>query len=456
MAFELVKGTRVFTDPAITTLSSVVLDNALAELSGGAGTAVWGGITGTLANQVDLQNALDAKVNDTGDESIGGEKNFTTGIKISSSALLSSVVTGTSDNDKIPTKGYVDDQIGGENLWDRVTGPTNYLIPHTATDELGATGARIVNGWFDAININDLEIKNVASNIQFNFGSSIGATYFNLNKDDVDFFVRGTTDNNLLKVDAGNNRVHVGPPIGSTKFSVNGGMNLATGFNYKINNEQVLNETTLTLNNTTTPSTISGKSRVYGKSDNLIYSKDGGGTERILSSGRELLEVRTFSTSGNEVFTNLDDGYTHVFLIDEIFFSGSGVYLQANISRDGGSTFVTTAFYHYRITSMISSGTTKDEVNANNSTSLLIISNTPGWGGNNLVGEIYNGELTCYNPSSSSRFKQFLFNSVYGSPNAVINQGGGAIRDSQSAYDAIKFSANSGNITGKIKHYRYL
>jgi hypothetical protein len=42
-------------------------------LGGGA----WGGITGTLADQTDLQTALDAKVGDTGNENIGGNKTFT-------------------------------------------------------------------------------------------------------------------------------------------------------------------------------------------------------------------------------------------------------------------------------------------------------------------------------------------------------------------------------------------
>jgi len=42
----------------------------LAASSGGSGGAAWGGITGILANQTDLQTALDAKVNGTGGGSI--------------------------------------------------------------------------------------------------------------------------------------------------------------------------------------------------------------------------------------------------------------------------------------------------------------------------------------------------------------------------------------------------
>jgi microcystin-dependent protein len=37
----------------------------------------WGSITGTLSSQTDLQTALDGKVNDTGNETIAGDKTFT-------------------------------------------------------------------------------------------------------------------------------------------------------------------------------------------------------------------------------------------------------------------------------------------------------------------------------------------------------------------------------------------
>jgi len=56
--------------------------------------------------------------------------------------------TGTSNNDTFPTLGKVEDMISVENLWDRVTGTPNYLLPYTAADDVGATGARITKGWF--------------------------------------------------------------------------------------------------------------------------------------------------------------------------------------------------------------------------------------------------------------------------------------------------------------------
>lgn len=64
----------------------------------------------TLITSVEgLQGALDGKVNIDGDVTQTGVKRFNDGITIGGSATLSSVTTGNTDNDKIPTQGYVDD-----------------------------------------------------------------------------------------------------------------------------------------------------------------------------------------------------------------------------------------------------------------------------------------------------------------------------------------------------------
>jgi hypothetical protein len=68
------------------------------------------------------------------------------------------VSTGSTDNDTVTTKGYVDDAVAGENLWDRVTGTPNYLLPHTAADDIGATGARITKGWFTDLSVTNLSL----------------------------------------------------------------------------------------------------------------------------------------------------------------------------------------------------------------------------------------------------------------------------------------------------------
>jgi hypothetical protein len=66
----------------------------------GGGGGTWGSITGTLSSQTDLQTALDAKVGDTGDETIAGAKTFsgimalTAGVASTNTTTGSLVVTG--------------------------------------------------------------------------------------------------------------------------------------------------------------------------------------------------------------------------------------------------------------------------------------------------------------------------------------------------------------------------
>jgi hypothetical protein len=63
-----------------------------------------------------------------------------------------SITTGTADNDKLVTEGYVNDQIGAENLWDR-TGTT--LEPHNANDNINIGSGNFTSTgsiFIDAIN----------------------------------------------------------------------------------------------------------------------------------------------------------------------------------------------------------------------------------------------------------------------------------------------------------------
>jgi hypothetical protein len=63
-----IKVTYNVTDVYVTQDVSPVYINVSYSCGGGSGAAVWGGITGTLSDQTDLQNALDAKFDDpTGD-----------------------------------------------------------------------------------------------------------------------------------------------------------------------------------------------------------------------------------------------------------------------------------------------------------------------------------------------------------------------------------------------------
>lgn len=65
--------------------------------------------------------------------------------------------TAGDSSTKVATTKYVDDAIGVENLWDRFA---TYILPHTATDELGATGARIVKAWLTSLEVTNIPTVN--------------------------------------------------------------------------------------------------------------------------------------------------------------------------------------------------------------------------------------------------------------------------------------------------------
>lgn len=81
-------STLISYDPTISGLSSTTVKTAIDELaSGGGGGGVWGSITGTLSNQTDLQNALDAKVSSV----VAG-----TGISVDNTDPKNPIVTNSS------------------------------------------------------------------------------------------------------------------------------------------------------------------------------------------------------------------------------------------------------------------------------------------------------------------------------------------------------------------------
>lgn len=79
------------------------------RLGGSTGTVSdWGDIGGTLSDQTDLQSALDAKVNDTGTETIAGVKTFSSDPLIPDEAYDA---TGWNGSLEPPTKNAVRDKI---------------------------------------------------------------------------------------------------------------------------------------------------------------------------------------------------------------------------------------------------------------------------------------------------------------------------------------------------------
>jgi len=69
---------------------------------------------------------------------------------------LLEISTGASDNDTVTTKGYVDDNAGGQWARDTATIPgTPFLKPATAGDQVGALANSISKGYFTEVHTNE-------------------------------------------------------------------------------------------------------------------------------------------------------------------------------------------------------------------------------------------------------------------------------------------------------------
>ncbi len=80
----------------------------------------------------------------------------------------------TGDNTtKIATDAFVNASITATSLWIRTIGPPNYLSPLTATDDIGATGARITKGWFTNLEITNAPTVNGTGIVYYSGGTDV-------------------------------------------------------------------------------------------------------------------------------------------------------------------------------------------------------------------------------------------------------------------------------------------
>lgn len=176
--------------------------------------------------------------------------------------------------------------------------------------------------------------------------------------------------------------------------------------------------------------------------------------------GLEKVDEIVISNDAFVEFIDLDDGYNHKFVFENLTPITDNVQLLSQISRDGGSTYVNTN-YTNRFSFGISNTTTRAEYQEASVSTISLSSNDTfqtNSGIGNATGESYSGKLEIINPSDTSNTKKFAYESIYinAGSNLIETKGGSYLTGSQLDYDAIKFYASSGNLnTGKIIHYRY-
>lgn len=133
-------------------------------------SAVWGNITGTLSDQTDLQNALNAKANDsdvvktTGNQTVAGIKTFTNGLERSAALGASgSIVTELIDTNG---KGSVQNisYYAGNEIYNRIqsgntTAGKSFYLDVRSTD----TGNGVVSISGSATNLNLTQVNNLTN-----------------------------------------------------------------------------------------------------------------------------------------------------------------------------------------------------------------------------------------------------------------------------------------------------
>ena len=308
---------------------------------------------------------------------------------------IASLSTGVGDNDKIVTQGYVDDAVSAEDIWDRVTGTPNYVIPKTVADDIGATGARITKGWFTDMDIanglpatvlssgniaiarmpvsgtwamtDDLIMTNIlddatgnqsALQINYTVNKATSGGDYGLNIEKVDTASPGTSlmircyragvmftvnDDGLMFAKSGTFQTHIVSPLfrasntaGELTTVLYGGSSIgayATGANF----------TSVELGNSNQSGVISNTSGVFvGVSIENTYNQASGTagntdlfidrTETAVGSGEQLLI--SAGVGGTSVFKLFNDGVVHM---------GTPATNYAEFGADGSLVFVGTA-----------------------------------------------------------------------------------------------------------------
>ena len=178
----------------------------------------------------------------------------------------------------------------------------------------------------------------------------------------------------------------------------------------------------------------------------------------ISGGGMTLISTQTASSSANVSFTSgIDDTYDeYVFKFYDIHPATNTVYFQFNMSIDSGSNYnvtKTTTFFRARHQEDDGGSAleyrTADDLAQSTSDQRL---NVRLGNGND---ESFSGELTLFNPSSTTFVKHFISKSnEYGDNDQSDNHFVAGYGNTTSAVNAVRFQMSSGNIdSGVIKLY---
>lgn len=159
-------------------------------------------------------------------------------------------------------------------------------------------------------------------------------------------------------------------------------------------------------------------------------------------AGLVLLDRQTASNSTALVFTDIPANYDHYIVsFNHLRPVTSGVYISAQVSRNNGSSFVTSGNYYWQ----------HAHVKANNTTSTVAGSADSAWGlaesVSNTSGGGFCGEMKLYGLGDTTGFKGGTINGeYYDGANFRRSSGGLWINDSAAAVNAFRIYSTSGNL----------
>ena len=169
------------------------------------------------------------------------------------------------------------------------------------------------------------------------------------------------------------------------------------------------------------------------------FEDAGGGAHTLISTA-------TISNAATAAVTGMDSTYArYLITIDNLKCQtdGRSVYLQVII---GGSVQTGTNYPYGNTTRNSTDGAAGNE--SGDSTFWKISKSDIG----NATGENYSGEITMYNPSETSQFKNVGWRSVYNITDGTVdsNIGGGMYNSGQAAITGVSIKMASGNIVSAV------
>ena len=186
-----------------------------------------------------------------------------------------------------------------------------------------------------------------------------------------------------------------------------------------------------------------------GSAGQVLTSAGAGAVPTFADAGggmHTLISTATISNAATAAVTGMDSTYSrYLVTINNLVPANNevSVYMQVII----GGSVQTGANYPYGNNTR-NSGSGAEGNESGGSTFFKISKSDMG----NATGENYSGEVTLYNPSETSLFKNIGWRSVYTVGNGTVdsNIGGGMYSSGQAAITGISIKMASGNITSAV------